>query len=721
MAIERDSQANPGIDTFLGWVGDSYEAFADNRAEQWRDFEMYDGIQWTPDQVQQLKDVLGMHALTINRTFPTVNMLLGLQISSQTDISAKGRTVADTDVTSIASGSLKFVMDQNDGLSKIHQAFRGQIIPGFGAIEVLKNPDPRKEVVKLALRSWQYMWWDAHGDPWFDVDTTRYVFLQKWVDLHDLIGMLPKQKEVIQSYFSSAPSRLNGVYPFAPTGSIWEPFSDGGDWRTASIWVDRARKRVMPIEMWYTVRKRLLFATFADGRAYDFEGKTDSEIGQLVQQCQEIVEGYVPKMRVALLLGDNILFDQPTPHGHDDFPFACFVGYTDRFNKPYGVPRQIRDMDIETNKRRTTALAKLNAKRVIVEDGAVDDMGALRQEAMRPDGVIILRKGKRIGEHIIIEDQNSEMRGQIQLLQESEREIGEITGAVGEQMGYETNAVSSVAMQQRSQKGGTITAPLFGNLKKGKTKLGYLAVAGIQSLWKQEKVIRVTDSFRGSDKLIVVNQRTMGAGGVVIKNRLEDIKFDIVVTDEIFSDVVREKFAQILIESTKRADPSAVPLIMDVAFEMLDLPKKEFILTRLRQAFNLEIPPEGEDFDKEEAAKQIQAQRQRQSEIQDKVTALDLEERALKNEKTIAQIKKLISQAAHTEKQSTRADIDAELALTSADREEERLRLETGKTQHDMGMKEVEVIQKEKDRVEQNKAKKKGGVIGIAKKRVANS
>ena len=248
-----------------------------------------------------------------------------------------------------------------------------------------------------------------------------------------------------------------------------------------------------------------------------------------------------------------------------------------------------------------------------------------------------------------------------------------------------------------------------------------MTLAGIKDLWQQEKVIRVSDSFRGSEKLIVINQATQGASGIVIKNRLTETKFDIVVTNEIMSDVVREKYAQILIESTKRADPSAVPLIMDVAFEMLDLPRKEFILTRLRQAFNLDLPPEGDEVDKEEMAKQIMAAKQRQTELQDRAQALEFEEKELKNEKIIAQIRKLLSQASKVDKDVERSEVDTELALVKGDREEKQFKVDTGKTMHDMGMAEIDVMQKEKDRGQQLKAKKGGAIGATAKKRVANS
>lgn len=671
---EKDTQVKPGIKTFLGWVRDSYLYFADNRAEMWRDHEMYDGLQWSTDQVAKLKDMLGMQALTINRTFPTINMLLGMQALGKVDIVAKGRTMQDTDVTPLATESLKFVLEQNEGYAKVAEAFRGSVIPGFSSIEILKNPDPRKEVVKLAFREWNQLWWDPHGTPWFDTDTTRYVFLQKWVDLHDLEGLFPKLKREIDDYYHGGGSNLNDPYTlgYVDYDPVWQEFQDKQEFWKNVVWVDRQRKRVLPTQLWYTQRSEILFALFRDGRAIEIPDDMPlNEQYNLITSAQEIIRSYVPKMRVATFLGELLLNDDTTPHNHDEFPFAPFVGYIDRFKRPYGVPRQIRDMDIEVNKRRTTALAKLNARRVIVEDGAVEDLSELRAEATRPDGLIVVRRGK--AEMIKIEDHNTDLQGQIALLHESEREIGETSGAVAEQLGIESNAVSGIAIQRRQQKGATITAPIFENLRRSRHRIGYLALSAMQQHWQNEKVIRITDRMRGIDKLLVINERVKGpAGEYVIKNRFHDVKFDIHVMDDTFNDLMREKYAEILIETTKRAAPEAVPQVLDVAFELLDLPKKEFLLARLRQAFGLEIPPD-EDMSKEEIAKQVQAKKAEEAKKIERAQNLQFEEQELQNEKLIAQIRKLLKQAEVAEAQVDKIEAETELSIVDADREDERI------------------------------------------------
>ena len=52
------------------------------RAEAWRDCEIYDGKQWTEEDYRKAKDA-GIDPLTINRTFPVVNLLLGFRADQQ--------------------------------------------------------------------------------------------------------------------------------------------------------------------------------------------------------------------------------------------------------------------------------------------------------------------------------------------------------------------------------------------------------------------------------------------------------------------------------------------------------------------------------------------------------------------------------------------------------------------------------------------------------------
>ncbi len=672
---ENDNQEKPGVKTFLSWVMDSYTYFHDSRLESLIDSRMFDGRQWTAKQVNTLSEELGIHPVTINKTFPACNLILGSQALTRQDIVAKGRSTEDSaNYTEDASEALKFVDDQNEGSFKKSEAFKNAIIAGFGCLEVLKNHDPRQEIVKLAGRGWKEISWDPHSSPWFDVESCRYVFHQKFVDIGDLIAVFPGKKAAIENAYTVIGS---GTDSDAYASDFLYLYDDEEDedseysyWESF-IWADNKRRRVRPVQMWYTVWDKALFATFPDGRVIELtDDMPFNEQYQVIMAAQEVLNANVKKMRIATFLGNELLQDIKTPHNHDQFPYVPYIAYLDRNNRPYGVPRQIRDMDYEINKRRTSALAKLNARRVFVEEGVVKDPDKLRAEVARPDTFVIVNKNKLLEKRLIVEDYQGDIRNNIVLGQEADRDLQETSGAVAELLGYESNLVSGTALEKKQRAGSTVLAPIFDNLKRSDTRLGYLEMAAIQQYWQGEKIIRITDTLRGGDKKLVFNQEYMDEGGEVkLKNNITQGKYDIIVTRYPQTDTVREKMFDLLSEAIKASPAEAVPQLIDIAFEQIDLPNKDLILTRLRQTFNLEMPDDS--LTREELEAQLQEKRAAQAEKDSKVEELQFEEQSLKNDKVIAQIKRLLGQTDLDKSESEKIDTEKEIDLAQDVRDDE--------------------------------------------------
>ena len=91
------------IQTALGYVEEARAASRDWRAKSWRDHEMYDGDQWTPEDRQRAVDA-GIDPLTINRIFPAINLILGSQELNRANIIAKARTAKDGQIAEIMTG-----------------------------------------------------------------------------------------------------------------------------------------------------------------------------------------------------------------------------------------------------------------------------------------------------------------------------------------------------------------------------------------------------------------------------------------------------------------------------------------------------------------------------------------------------------------------------------------------------------------------------------------
>ncbi len=638
----------PDIKTLQMWVSEAHWGSLDWRAESWRDEGMYDGAQWDQDDANAASEA-GIEMLTINRTFPVINLILGTQAINKYDILAKARTQDDSELSQTMSEAIQFVMDQSDGSFLVGNAFRDAIVPGFGCLSPGFHPDPRKEKVRIAYRDWKEIWWDPFASPWFSPLDCRYVFHQRWMDLSALQAMFPKKEQELSNYFSDVSGGMKSEWSsiFDDEASLVE---EEARVMSGSDWADLGRTRVRPVEMWYTIFDKAWFALFADGRVIELRQDMEPmEQYQVIQTSREVVSATIRRVRVATFLGEILLQDLPTPYPHDQFPFIPFVGYIDRYKHPYGVPRQIRDQNIEVNKRRSMAMALLSKRRTTVEDDVAGDKIGLQkvfEEANKPDGFVVVGPGKI--NSIKIEEHQQLAESQVSILRQSEIEIQQISGANDEQLGYPSRAESGRAIEKRQRQGATVTAPLFNNLRRSTKLLGEQVISLVQGAWTGEKVLRITDRLTGAEKFVAINEPVQGPGGqVVLKNNITQGKYDLIVSDAPQTDTVRERNLDLIIEWVKKSPPEIIPQLMQLAFEMSNIPNKEQLLARLRPL--LGVAPGEEDLSAEEikqkTIEQLEAQKQAQQvavEIEQRRITLELDRIEAETEKVKAETRKIL-------------------------------------------------------------------------------
>lgn len=643
---------HPTIETLISWVAQAQFAFSEWRSDSWDDVKLYDGGkgQWTDEDWQEAEDA-GIDPITINRTFPAINLLLGSQVINKFNILAKARTSKDAETSQVMSEGIQFVMDQNNGEFLISSAFKDGVIPGFGCISPGLNPDPRKEKLKLSCRDWKEIWWDPFGSPWLEPDKCRYVFHQRWIDLSELQELFPKKRQELKNKFHELAGTQKNEWGsfYSDEATIIEEHKQ---LLSGTQWTNSDRTRVRPVEMWYTLFRSLWFAVFPDGRVIELRDDLPiMEQYQIVNNCQQVVSANVRKVFSSTFVGDLLLQQSSTPFPHDEYPFIPFIGYLDRYNWPYGVPRQIKGQDVEVNKRRSMAMALLKKRRVIAEkdvtDGGEDGLQALYEEANKIDGFLVINPGKRKSIEIIEQGQLSQY--QIQLLEQSEREIEETTGVVAERMGYGGKAQSGKAIEKKQQAGSMISAPLFDNLRRSIKMLGDQTVANIQGFWTGEKVLRITDRMTGAEKFVALNEAVQTENGTIeIKNNITQGKYDTVVSDAPQTDTIREQNLNLIIEWVKKSPPEVIPHLMNLAFELSNIPNKEQLLARLKPV--LGVSPEEEDLSadeiKQRTLQELEAQQEKQAKEQqfiEQKAELELEKNRLENEKIRAEIAKILS------------------------------------------------------------------------------
>jgi len=578
------------------------------RPESWTAEEFVDGQQYTSLQYDELRNA-GIDPLTINRIFPTVNLLLGLQIVNKFNTGAKGRTHKDSEIGQLMSEGIQFINDQSGTEFLVTQAYRSQIVPGIGWLMLGHDRDPRREKIRVSSRDWKEMWWDPYASPWLDPDKCRYVFHQPWMDIEALMDDYPDKREELEVYSHQV--------------------SDGRQNSAVNIWYDEAqqvedlkgtfggrsrqRRRVRPVEMWYPVSQKSLWAKFRDQTAREIPLKGDvMEAFAMVQAADEVVWATVRRMWTTSFLDNIVLYDGPSPFNHDYYPFVPFVGYLDRFGFPYGVPQQLKGQQIEVNKRRSMTLALLQKRRVVAESDVVPEgataktaLEHLYEEANKLDGFMVVAPGKS-GAFTIQEGiERGALQAQVLMLHESEREIKEISGANDEQAGYKGQALSGVAQEKRQAQSSIILAPLAENLRRSKRMLGLLQVAEIQGQWTGERVLRVTDRATGAEKYVSLNERVFDQhkGTYVVRNNVTQGMFDVVVTEAPPTDTVREQNMNLLIEWAKKAPPEMTPHIMLIAMDLSGLPNKDMLMEKLKEIVG--VRPGDEDMSEDERKQRI--------------------------------------------------------------------------------------------------------------------
>ena len=630
----------PSTTDMLSWVNEAENAHVGWRSESWEDYEFRDNKHWKQEDYQSLTKK-GINPLTINRIFPVVNLLSGHYNNNRQDIVAKGRTQIDNEISQVMSECIAYVMDSYGGYDLVSRAFSDQIIPGIGFLAPGFNPDPRKEKVMVEYLRWYSIWWDPYADPWLDPASCKYVYRAEWKDAESLMRAFPSKARDIQEQVEemhSDPGFFTDVYD---QGTHVE---EQVRFMTHRSFVADDRRRVRPIEMWYGVPTKAWFAMMPDGTAIEIDPEGDpGEAFRAVQASVSTVSAIVKKIRVKTFVGKLELQDEPSPYPHNSYPFVPFVGYLDRYNKPFGVVRMIKEQNMEVNKRRSMALSLISSRRTILEKNTAENPEYVYEEANSQDGFIVLNDGKK--GTFEIQEMAQLAPPQIDLLHDSEREIKEIAGTNDEALGYKSAAESNVALENKQNRSFMMTSELLKNLKRSQRMLGEQLSSLIQNEWTGERVLRVTDRVSGVEKFVEVNQPFYDeqAHAISVKNDITSGRFDIVITDRPMTDTVREKNLELIFSAMQKSPPEAIAPLLSLALELSDLPHKDRLLQQIRMVLGVEpIDPLLSTAEAEQRAQEKQAaleqQAQADSQFEQQMRQLELQEKQAQIEKTYADI-----------------------------------------------------------------------------------
>lgn len=577
-----------------------------NRQDMAIDEDFYDSIQWREEDAKALRD-RGQMPLVYNVIASSVNWVLGTEKRGRTDYKVLPRKKDGSKPAERKTQLLKYLSDVNMTPFSRSRAFEDAVKVGVGWLECAVQHEDDGEPVVARYESWRNMLWDSASSA-KNLEDCRFVSRSKWVDLDIAEAIFPDRAGILRS--SAAGNYSYGVDDFGDEAmdSQENDLADVTSIRNTVYGIRRDRVRL--IEMWF--RKPIKVMRMVGG---EFSGEVYDQDDPAPGHLQSIAAGEgVPAMRtmmrmhVAIFCNTGMLYVDESPYRHNDFPFTPIWCYRrGRDNLPYGMIRSMRDIQEDINKRASKALYILSTNKVIMDEGAVEDLDEFEQEVSRPDAILVKKKGYEL----TINAERELAPAHLDLMSRSIGMIQTLSGVTDENMGRQTNATSGLAIGRRQEQGAMTTAGIFDNLRFAVQLHGQKELSLIEQYFTEKKSFRITN-MRGTPEYIDINDG-------LPENDIARTKADFIISDQDWRATIRQAQSEelfALLQQLAPVAPQVAIVLLDLIVESMDIANRDEIVKRIRQITGMRDPDAEEMTPEELAAEQAkQAQEQQQAEL----------------------------------------------------------------------------------------------------------
>lgn len=456
---------------YLDYSGSKSEEITEQRLAR----HYYHGDQIAADVLNILK-ARRQPVLINNRIGRKIDGVVGLVTKMRQDPKAFPRTPKQEQGAEIATAAMRYALDRADWPASDVESARTGAINGVAGVELsLEGGDRGDPEIAIAPLEADTFFYDPRSmRP--DFSDARYMGVAKWVDLDVAKEMFPDKAEEL--------GNLVG-----PGSGLETDQQQDRDRR----WSDSDKKRVFLVEHWYIKAGEWRFCFYS----------ASTELGS----------GVSP-------FGDET--------GKTICRFVAFSANVDHDGDRYGFVRNMKSAQDEVNSRRSKALHQLNTRRIITEDGAVEDIEKTRTEAARPDGVVVVAPNRRFE----FDDaaKQADIQGQLEFLNEAKNEIenfGPNPALIGQ--GIENKSGRAISLLQ--QAGIAELGPFIQAYRGWKIRVYRAVWNAIQRYWTSERWIRVTDNEGLAQFLQLNTLRVDEFGRPTIENAVGSLDVDIILDE----------------------------------------------------------------------------------------------------------------------------------------------------------------------------------------------
>ncbi len=486
----------------------------------------YHGDQLTKAELDTLKERRQPPTIR-NKIDRKINGVVGLIERLKQDPKAYPRTPKHEDGAEVATATVRYVLDVNNWDALAANSARDGAVNGLFGVELgMMAGDQGDPDISLGEVDNDTFFYDPRSYR-FDFSDARYMGVAKWIDLDVAKEMFPDKAEDLEALVSRSP----GAESFQQQDREIK-------------WIDSNEKRVFLVEHWHAKGSEWRYCFYVhDTKLADGVSPFVDEKGKTI--CRYIM--------------GSVNVD------HDG----------DR----YGFVRNLKSLQDEVNARASKGLHLLNTRRIIMEEGAVPDVDALRREAIRPDGVIVRNPGRELE----FDDQKTlaDLSGQVEWMEEVKTEIenfGPNPALIGQ--GIENKSGRAIALLQ--QAGIAELGPFILSYRDWKIRVYRAVWNAIQKHWTAERWIRVTDD-EGVAEFIQLNALQLDEMGQPrLANGVGSLDVDIVIDEGPDTlNVMQDTF-----ETLQALAQNGAQVPPDVLIMASNLPasEKKKILERMEQA-----------------------------------------------------------------------------------------------------------------------------------------
>jgi hypothetical protein len=633
---------------------------AENRLDMAMDEDFYDHIQFTEEEIAILA-ARGQAPIVFNMIQTTVNWVLGSQRRAPMDYRILPRKKAGLESAERKTQLLKHVSDTNRSEYEWSTAFAKAVKTGLGWVETGQGRPEDGNIVYVREEDWRSMLWDSTARR-YDLQDARYEFRTKWLDVDIAANLWPHRQGIIAA---AAQNATSGLYDLDNMGD--EPmdsqevahFQDVGPSSRGNQNFATERERVRVVEGWF--KRPIPNAQIIRGGQFNgelFDEWSQGHINDLYSGVSTLVTRPREVIHVALFTDAGLLDLRRSPYRHNRFPFTPLWGYRRaRDGMPYGMIRGLRDIQRDLNKRASKALHHLSTTRVLVEDSAVDDIEVLRDEAARPDAVIVYKAGRAAPQ---VHSDTGLAAAHVDLMNRDAQMIQQVGGVTDENMGRKTNATSGKAIIARQDQGQLATSMFFDNLRQSRLIHGEKELVMVEQFYTDEDVFRVTDA-RGNPDYVAINDGDP-------RNAISDHKADFIISEEDWRATARQAQAEQLLDLAGKLAATAPQLvlnILDLVVEALDVPKRDELVKRIRQLTG-QADPDADPNNPDPETLAMQEQKAKESALAERQAMAAIEEAEGKARKINAEAMKATASIPADAIATMKAAFEAALAIAGA-------------------------------------------------------